>query len=87
MSDRAVVEHVARLTRLALEEAQVDPLAEQLGAILGYVERLQDGDSAPSVTADNRFRPVGLRIQLDQAARLRNAAESEDGAFSVPAVL
>ena len=38
------VRKVARLARLALSDAQVEQYRAQLGAVLGYVERLREVD-------------------------------------------
>ena len=38
------VRRIARLSRLALGEDEVEPLREGLGAVLGYVRRLADLD-------------------------------------------
>jgi aspartyl-tRNA(Asn)/glutamyl-tRNA(Gln) amidotransferase subunit C len=40
----ADVRKVARLSRLAVPDAQVEAYREQLGAVLGYVERLRELD-------------------------------------------
>jgi aspartyl-tRNA(Asn)/glutamyl-tRNA(Gln) amidotransferase subunit C len=40
------VRKVARLARLSLSEAQVEQYRAQLGAVLGYVERLKEVDVA-----------------------------------------
>ena len=43
---REQVEHVAVLARLALEDAELDTLTGQMDAILGYVEKLDELDTA-----------------------------------------
>ncbi len=59
---RSEVEHVARLARLALTEAEVDTLTGQMDAILDYVEQLNRLDTdgilptAHAVPMENAFR-------------------------------
>ena len=45
MITRQDVEHVARLARLQLSEAELDRMAEQLGAILAYIDVLRELDT------------------------------------------
>jgi len=40
MIDKAVVQHIAHLSRLALSEEEVESYTHQLGSILTYVEQL-----------------------------------------------
>ncbi len=41
MISRAEVEHVARLARLSLDEAELERMREQLSAILQYIDKLR----------------------------------------------
>ena len=41
MIDRKDVEHVARLTRLALSEAELERMREQLNSILAHLDTLR----------------------------------------------
>jgi aspartyl-tRNA(Asn)/glutamyl-tRNA(Gln) amidotransferase subunit C len=90
---RAEVEHLARLSRLALDDSEVDRFAEQLDVIIAAVARVQEVAAAgipPTTHAadlENVFRedvvipPIGAEAALDQAP----AAES--GKFRVPRIL
>ena len=45
MIDRKDVEHVARLTRLALTEAELERMREQLNSILAHLDTLRAVDT------------------------------------------
>jgi len=89
----ADVEHVARLARLALGDAEKAQMRSQLEAILGYVEQLRGVDTAGieptahvlplvNVMRDDEVRPC-----YPAEAMLRNAPDAEDGQFRVPRIL
>jgi aspartyl-tRNA(Asn)/glutamyl-tRNA(Gln) amidotransferase subunit C len=42
--DRAEVQHVARLARLALSEEELEPMARELSAVLEHVARIAELD-------------------------------------------
>ena len=46
MIDRAQVEHVARLARLALDEAEKDRMAHELSGVLEHIEKISELDLA-----------------------------------------
>lgn len=87
------VRHVAALARLRLSEEQVEHLRGQLGAILGYVDRLREVDVEgvePMVGPDGAVN----RLARDEPAEpmdpgvLRAMAPQTHGAFvRVPKVL
>ena len=90
---RADVEHVARLARLGLDEAELDHFAEQLNHILQSMEalsRLDTSDIPPtaqviplqSVMRDDCPRPCW---PVDDV--LRNAPRTRDQYFLVSPVL
>jgi aspartyl-tRNA(Asn)/glutamyl-tRNA(Gln) amidotransferase subunit C len=90
---RDEVAHLARLSRLALADDELDRLAEQLGEIIGAVARVQEVaavDVPPTTHAAelvNVFRedviipPIGARAALGQAPA------AEQGRFRVPRIL
>jgi aspartyl-tRNA(Asn)/glutamyl-tRNA(Gln) amidotransferase subunit C len=91
--DEATVRKVAHLARIALPEARVAPMAQELNAILAWIEQLQevniDGVEAMASAVD-----VSLPMRDDavsdgaMAARvLANAPKTEDGFFVVPKVV
>lgn len=89
---RADVEKVARLSRLALSEAELDAMRQQLAAVLDYVEQLGQLDVsgveplAHCLPIDNVFRDDVLSpcLPLDEA--LANAPKRAADFFAVPAV-
>lgn len=90
---RAEVEHLARLSRLALTDEELDRMVSQLDVILGAVARVGEvaaGDIPPtshSVPLTNVFRPDEARPSLPQDAALSGAPASEQGRFRVPRIL
>ncbi|MBV9291884.1 MAG: Asp-tRNA(Asn)/Glu-tRNA(Gln) amidotransferase subunit GatC [Frankiales bacterium] len=87
------VAHLARLARIAMTDAELDHLAEQLGVILGAVARVQEvaaGDIPPTshaVPLTNVFRPDEPAPTLGAEAALASAPAAEDGRFRVPQIL
>ncbi len=90
---REQVAHLARLSRLTLEDAELDSLAGQLDVILGAVARVGEvaaADVAPTthaVPVENVTRPDVVRPSLDREAVLAGAPVAEDGRFRVPRIL
>jgi aspartyl-tRNA(Asn)/glutamyl-tRNA(Gln) amidotransferase subunit C len=90
---REQVAHLARLSRLALEDAELDSLAGQLDVILGAVARVGEvaaADVPPTthaVPVENVTRPDVVRPSLDREAVLAGAPVAEDGRFRVPRIL
>jgi aspartyl-tRNA(Asn)/glutamyl-tRNA(Gln) amidotransferase subunit C len=90
---RAEVAHLARLSRLALNDAELDRLASQLDVILGAVARVGEvaADDIPptshSVPLTNVFRPDEVRPSVDRAAVLAAAPAAEQDRFRVPRIL
>ncbi len=96
MSDRitrAEVEHVAQLARLALDEAEIVSLTEELGAILDHaaqVSALDTSDVPPTahpLPLVNVFRADEIRPVLDRDEVLAAAPEAQDERFRVPRIL
>jgi aspartyl-tRNA(Asn)/glutamyl-tRNA(Gln) amidotransferase subunit C len=85
------VRHVAELAKLQLSDAEVEQFTEQLSAVLGYAERLQEVDTshvAPTpyplpLTNVLRDDVPGDCFSNDDA--LANAPDSADGFFRVKA--
>jgi len=90
---RDAVEHVARLARLALSDAEKDLFARQLGEVLVYMERLNEvgtegvGPTSHVVDLENVTREDLPGTSLGAEDVLRNAPESRDGLFMVPRVI
>jgi aspartyl-tRNA(Asn)/glutamyl-tRNA(Gln) amidotransferase subunit C len=89
----ADVEHVARLARLELSPEEKVLFADQMGAILGYVEKLKELDTegvAPTshaVPMANAFREDRERPSIGLENALANAPAREGAFFAVPKVI
>ena len=90
MIDREQVLHVARLARLELDEAELEPMAGELNAVLEHVERIAalDLDDVPPtshvVALENVLRPDEPDPSLPREQALAPAPDPSDGAFRVP---
>ncbi|HEY0559384.1 MAG: glutamyl-tRNA(Gln) amidotransferase, subunit [Mycobacterium sp.] len=90
---RDEVAHLARLSRLALGDAELDHLAGQLDAILSAVARVSEaaGEDVPPTSHPlplvNVFRPDVTRPGLTAEQALAGAPVAEDGRFRVPRIL
>jgi aspartyl-tRNA(Asn)/glutamyl-tRNA(Gln) amidotransferase subunit C len=87
------VEHVALLARLRLTEGEKHHLTEDLNAILGHFELMQQLDTsgvpptAHPMPLQNVFREDVCRPSLPREAVLREAPETRDEFFVVPRVV
>ena len=81
--------HVAQLARLALTPEEAQQLTSDLGAVLGYVEQVQEAGPAPAELAASTSST--LRADTPQpcepGALLEQAPASRDGLFLVQQVL
>ena len=91
---REEVAHLARLARLALDEAELDRLASQLDVILGAVAKIGEVSDAEGVTPmthavplENVMRPDVVAPSLPRGDVLAGAPAAEDGRFRVPRIL
>jgi aspartyl-tRNA(Asn)/glutamyl-tRNA(Gln) amidotransferase subunit C len=90
---RDEVAHLARLSRLALSDDELDHFATQLDVIIGAVARVAEvaaEDVPPSSHAlplANVFRPDEVWPGLTPEAALSGAPEVEDDRFRVPRIL
>ncbi len=86
------VEHIARLARLELTEAQKARYREQLSAILDYIAKLRELDTkdVPPTAGGGltrmALRPDEPRPGLSTQALLKNAPQAEDDQFKIPPV-
>ena len=93
MISRQDVEHVARLSRLALSEADVERMREQLSGILEYIDKLRALDTAGveptshAVPLLNVMREDEPRPCLTQEEALANAPDRSDASFRVPRII
>lgn len=90
---RDEVAHLARLSRLALRDDELDHLATQLDAIISAVARVQEvtADDIPptshALPLTNVFRADELRPCLTPEQALTGAPASEEQRFKVPRIL
>lgn len=94
---RDEVAHLARLSRLALTDDELDSFAGQLDAILTHVSQVQAVDVTGVDPTDNPLSAVlkdvtGTRPDeptpcLTQAEALAEAPSVADGRFAVPQIL
>ena len=91
---REQVAHLARLSRLALDDAELDGLAAQLDVILtavAQISQVTDAADVPPTThavpVENVTRPDVVVPSLDRDAVLAGAPYAEDGRFRVPRIL
>jgi aspartyl-tRNA(Asn)/glutamyl-tRNA(Gln) amidotransferase subunit C len=87
------VEHIARLSRLALSEAEAERMREQLSGILAYIDKLRALDTggveptSHAVPLLNVMREDEPRPCLTQDEALANAPDRSDSSFRVPRII
>jgi len=87
------VKYVAHLARLSLSPEEERKMAEQLGNILGYIEKLKEVDvtgvepTAHPFPLVNVTRPDEIRPSLAPEDALRNAPAQANGLFIVPKIV
>ena len=90
--DTETVKRIAHLARIDVAEEEIEPLAKELGAIIGWVEQLGEVDtsrvepmtSVAELTLSRRADEVtdgGLKNDV-----LANAPDHEKGFYTVPKV-
>ena len=93
---RSDVEKIADLARLELTAQETDLFTQQLGTIIGYVEKLDEIDTTdvapmshctPGGESENAARDDEVRPGLGQKIAVENAPDSESGYFKVPRVI
>lgn len=86
------LKHLLRLARIELAPDEVDGIAEDLGALLGYLARLRDADVddeewAPPIAPAASLRQDEPATSLERGAALSLAPSTQDGFFRVPRVV
>lgn len=90
---REEIQKVARLSRLALSDEEIDRYAHQLSDILNYAEALNKLDTSDveptshSLSMTNVFRDDVPHTCLTPEEALANAPEAEDQSFRVPTII
>ena len=91
--DAEQVRKVAKLARLALTDAEIEEFTGQLGAILGYVEKMNELDTegieplAHCLPVSNVFREDRVTESLGTERALANAPDCDGSFFKVPKIL
>jgi aspartyl-tRNA(Asn)/glutamyl-tRNA(Gln) amidotransferase subunit C len=91
--DKATVRRISELARIEVPEADLEPLARELSAILGWIEQLGEVDT-DQVAPMRSVMPITHPWRDDQvtdggrqAAITANAPKAHDGYFVVPKVV
>ena len=91
--DESQVRKVAKLSRLALTDAEVAEFTGQLSAILGYVAKMNELGTenveplAHCLPISNVFRPDRVEESLGTEKALANAPQRDGDFFKVPKIL
>lgn len=91
--DRDLVENVAKLARLELDESEVTEFTGQLATIIDYVDKMNRVDTegveplAHCLPVKNCFRGDEVRESLDAEDALANAPARDGDYFKVPRML
>jgi aspartyl-tRNA(Asn)/glutamyl-tRNA(Gln) amidotransferase subunit C len=87
------VRHVAKLSRLALDETRLEKFSGQLASILGYIAKISEVDvtgvepMAHALPLHNVFREDVIEPSLPLDKVLENAPESDGPFFKVPKII
>jgi len=91
--DAATVRRIAHLARIAVADAEVEHLKDELNAMLAFVEQLAEVDVA-GVEPMTSVTPMALKMRADEVTDggipddiVKNAPASEDHFFLVPKVI
>ena len=91
--DAATVRRIAHLARIAVADAEVEHLKDELNAMLAFVEQLAEVDVA-GVEPMTSVTPMAMKMRADEVTDggipddiVRNAPASEDHFFLVPKVV
>ena len=93
--DNKIVEKIAKLSRISLEDNEVNDLSLELSQILDWVEQLSEintDDITPIFSSFDDAGDINLREDIISDGGYRdkvisNAPMSEDGFFLVPKVI
>ncbi len=90
---RQEIEHIAKLSRLALSNDEKVLFTSQMEAILKYVETLKELDTdaitptSHAVPMENAFRPDSVTPSIGHERALLNAPDKNETYFRVPPVI
>ncbi len=87
------VKYIASLSRIHLEEAEVEYLTNNLADILHYIEKLEKLDvsnvepTSHAIPLKNVFRDDIIKPSLSQSEALKISQKQHKGFFKVPKVI
>ena len=87
------VHYIAQLARLRLTPEEETRMKEDLNAILGYMETLNELDTtgvepmSHVLDLTNRFRPDAVQQRISHEDALKNATDADSDYFRVPKVI
>jgi aspartyl-tRNA(Asn)/glutamyl-tRNA(Gln) amidotransferase subunit C len=91
--DKDTARKVAHLARIEVAENDLETLAVELNAIIGFMEQLNEVD-VDGVEPMTSVTPMALKRRQDvvsdggyQASILKNAPDAREGFFAVPKVV
>lgn len=90
---RDEVKHVAKLSKLAFSDEELDTLTDKLGDIIEMVERLGEVDTEGVPVTTNVIHDINVMREdiavegTDRELLMRNVPTSGDGYIKVPAML
>ncbi|MEM9230542.1 MAG: Asp-tRNA(Asn)/Glu-tRNA(Gln) amidotransferase subunit GatC [Pseudomonadota bacterium] len=91
--DKDTARRVAHLARIEVDEAALEPLAQDLSRILDFMDELNEVDVS-GVEPMTSVTPMDLPQRLDEVSDggrqtdiLRNAPDAREGFFAVPKVV
>ena len=91
--DAATGRRIAHLARIAVADAEVEHLRDELNAMLAFVEQLAEVDVA-GVEPMTSVTPMAMKMRADEVTDggipdeiVKNAPASEDHFFLVPKVI
>ena len=91
--DKDTAAKVAKLARIKVEDDQLDALAGEFNAVLGFIEQLNEVD-VEGVEPMVSVTPMRLKRRVDEVTDggmqdkiLSNAPDAREGFFAVPKVV
>jgi len=92
-TEKIDIEYVAKLARIALSDEEKAKFSEQLGSILGYIEKLEELDTegveptAHPYPMENVWQEDVVSSELSVEAALQNAPKQRQNMIVVPKVV
>ncbi|MDE0769061.1 MAG: Asp-tRNA(Asn)/Glu-tRNA(Gln) amidotransferase subunit GatC [Opitutaceae bacterium] len=92
-TEKIDIEYVAKLARIALSEEEKAKFSEQLGSILGYIEKLEELNTegveptAHPHPMENVWQEDVVSSELSVEAALQNAPKQRQNMVVVPKVV